>query len=240
MADIPDFQERAQQRLITQYRESARLIEFVRNLTAEANSLGEMFRALIEDRTIENSTGKTLDILGEIVGRSREVDVDVFTAAFAYRDLDGRFPLNTFGYGTLSDPEAGAPYISVRDATQSTTRLNDAQYRIAIRAQILRNYSRGKPEEVISFVKLISGDIQVALEEHGNANGVVRLGAVMGESLDEVALAAQFIPKPIGVGMDIVSFVYEDGPFAFAGFPGAGSFGDATDSSVGGRFVEYF
>lgn len=58
-------------KLISQYQESINLINYIKVLTSESSNLREIFRQLIEDRTIDKLTGVNLDIIGSIVGQER-------------------------------------------------------------------------------------------------------------------------------------------------------------------------
>ena len=63
--------EKAESRLLDQYKESFNLINYIKGLLTEADNIEEIFRQLIEDRTLDISQGRNLNIIGNIVGQQR-------------------------------------------------------------------------------------------------------------------------------------------------------------------------
>ena len=69
-----DHKELAVSRLAHQFKNSTNLINYIKTLLIEANTLEDVFQSLIHDRTIETATDATLDIIGAIVGQARLYD----------------------------------------------------------------------------------------------------------------------------------------------------------------------
>ena len=68
-----DHRALALSRLITQYRESPNLRNYIYGLLVEAENLEQVFQDLINLRSISYAIGTNLDNIGTIVGQSRQV-----------------------------------------------------------------------------------------------------------------------------------------------------------------------
>ncbi len=74
-----DHKALAVSRVATQYRDSVNLIGYIKSLLYEADTLEQVFNELLEKRWIDTADGVNLDILGSIVGQSREfIDAEIF------------------------------------------------------------------------------------------------------------------------------------------------------------------
>lgn len=58
-------------RIITQYKESENLINYIITLLTEANNIEDVIFQLYEERYLDTATGVQLDVLGQIVGQAR-------------------------------------------------------------------------------------------------------------------------------------------------------------------------
>lgn len=61
-------------RIVTQFKQSPKLIAYIKSLLSEANTLEAVFQQLLNDRWVDTAVGVNLDILGAIVGVSRTID----------------------------------------------------------------------------------------------------------------------------------------------------------------------
>lgn len=68
-----DHRALALSRLITQYRESTNLRDYLYGLLVESPNLEQVFQDLINKRSINTATGANLDNIGSIVGQLRQV-----------------------------------------------------------------------------------------------------------------------------------------------------------------------
>ncbi len=74
-----DHESLAVSRLATQFRESTNLINYIKALLTEADTLEQVIRDIIDKRWIDTAEGVQLDILGTIVQQSRIVDLETGT-----------------------------------------------------------------------------------------------------------------------------------------------------------------
>ena len=192
--------------------------------------LQEIFRQLMQERSIDTAVGAQLDIIGEIVGQPRELIDTALLTYFAYLG----YP-EAESYGDLNNPSVGGFYRGIGDPIAGNTLLNDEQYRLFIKAKIIKNSTNVTPPQFIEFMQFVFGiEASVVLAE-GNAEFTVLLGREL-SSFEKILLnyvsyssgyPSRFVPKPIGVRINFGEFDITN-YFGFQGAPGAKGYGDLT------------
>lgn len=207
-----------QERIATQYRESSNLLGYIAALLSEANGLEQVFCELAEERTIDNSTGFTLDVIGEIVGQPRVLVDSVVIGYFGFVGA-----LGARSFGDENDPGVGGRFRSEGEPTTGDRTLNDEEYRLFIRARIARNHSDGTIPSLIELVKFITGAPEVVITE-GASSIRIGVGKKLTDSEKLFLTTGNLLPKPAGVRIEEFYQYIDDDMFAFAGFPGAKGF----------------
>lgn len=206
-----DRRQIVDERIASQYRESTRLKGYIRALASEVEHLDKAARDVVLLRSIDSATGAQLDILGVLVGQTRTV-VDAST--LSYFGFAGA--PNAVGFGE-------ARYASRREITDAVRLLEDPEYRLFIRARIVKNSSRGVAEEVIQMTKfLLGGDPLIVVNDLGSARLQVGLGAVPDINKRLLLIESGLFPKPAGVQVEFLLF--NEPPFGFNGVATAAGF----------------
>lgn len=122
--------------------------------------------------------------------------------------------------------------------------LSDEDYRIVIRARIIRNHSKGHPEDILTgtaFILQQSQDLDFPIMV-GDPGGMV-LNIAVGRELTDVELTlileVDILPRPMGVRLNELITFDPVNYFGFADQPGALGFADEEDPEIiGGPFAE--
>lgn len=204
--------------------------------------LQEVFRQLMQERSIDTAVGAQLDIIGEIVGQPREfIDTALLTyfAYLGYPDAES--------YGDLNDSSLGGFYKGLNDPIAGNTLLNDDQYRLFIKAKIIKNSTNATPNQLLEFVNFVFDSDHNQIIEEGDAAYTLLVGKEL-STFERVLLTyisyssgypSRFVPKPIGVRVNYGTYVAGDA-FAFQGVAGAKGYGDLTTiATVGGYGSSY-
>src|SRR5690625_1421803 len=96
--------------------------------------LQSVFQALMQDRSIDTAVGKQLDIIGDIVGQPRVLLAAEVMDYFGFNEVP-----TAQSYGDLNDPSAGGIWRDLNVSAAGDVELTDNQYRIFIRAKIMRD-----------------------------------------------------------------------------------------------------
>lgn len=221
------------------FEESPVFDRYLQTITTESLQIQEVYRQLMQERSIDTAIGKQLDIIGNIVGQSRQL-VDTGTIPFfGYQGATG-----ASSFGDVSSRRVGGYYWDINQPRSGSTYLTDEQYRLFIKAKIIKNVTRGTPEDVITFVKFVFGAkrVQVSVDE-GAEQAVVLVSDDLNDF--EMALLAYFVdglyrsyfvPKTLGVGI-IFGVIPITEYFAYAGTPdayGYGTLNPTTGEVTGG------
>lgn len=199
--------------------------------------LQEVFRQLMQERSIDTAVGAQLDIIGEIVGQPREfIDTTLLTyfAYLGYPDAES--------YGDLNDNSIGGFYRGLNDPLAGNTLLNDDQYRLFIKAKIIKNSTNATPNQLLDFISFVFDSNHNQITEEGDASYTLLVGKEL-STFEKTLLTyvsyssgypSRFVPKPIGVRVNYGNYVAGDA-FAFQGVTGAKGYGDLTTiATVGG------
>jgi len=203
--------------------------------------LQEVFRQLMQERSIDTATGAQLDIVGEIVGQPRELIDTALLTYFAYLG----YP-DAKSFGDLTDSSVGGFYRGVDDPLAGNTLLNDEQYRLFIKAKIIKNNTNATPNQILDFINFVFGSNHNQLIEEGDAAYTLLIGKELND-FERVLLTyvsyssgypSRFVPKPIGVRVHYGTYISGEA-FAFQGVPGAKGYGDLEASGSHGYGLDY-
>jgi len=230
MATQIDHKVLAESRLATQFRESTNFINYIKTLLLEANTLEQVFQDILTERTLDNAVGVQLDVLGAIVGQTREfIDAELF-------DYFG-FAINAISqsFGDLSDPSIGGRFITIGEPITGIRLLNDDEYRLFIRAKIINNSTSSTPEEIIAQIQFIF-EVDQVLFMDGDTEYQVSIGRILTLNEKSILLNTNVIPKTAGVNATYVTEYDFNNFFGFQGVPNSAGLGSVNDPLLGGKF----
>lgn len=221
------------------FEESVVFDKYLQTITTESMEIQEVYRQLMQERSIDTAVGKQLDILGNIVGQPRELINTATIPFFGYENATG-----ATSYGDINDKRKGGYFWDINQPLSGTTILTDDQYRLFIKAKIIKNVTRATPEDIIKFVQFVFGArrVQVSIDE-----GAEQAVVLVSDDLNDFEIAlltyfvddlyrSYFVPKTLGVGI-VFGIIPITEYFAFAGTPdayGYGSINAVTGEITGG------
>lgn len=238
--EIQEYLEVARSRVTEQFKGADIFDRYLQLLLGGKIEIQNVLQDLMQLRSIDTATGAQLDIIGDIVGQPRELIDTALLTFFAFQG----YP-NAQSYGDLNDSKIGGYYYDLRNPLAGNTLLTDEQYRIFIKAKIIKNNTNVTPDQFIDFMKFVFGvEISTVIAE-GNAEFTVMLGRQL-SSFERVLLTytsnsagypSRFVPKPIGVRINFGEFIAED-YFGFQGAPNAQGYGDLNNLTTGGQYAQ--
>ncbi len=227
-----EYLEEAFARVTEQFKDKPIFEKYLRLLISEQATLQSQIQKLMQLRSIDTAAGKQLDIIGEIVGRPRGL---ITSSEYKFFGFVGA--TNAKSFGSESDISAGAPFYSLGQASSGARVPSDEEYRLLIKAKIIKNTTKSTVEDTIRAFKFLFGAGSVTIDEYAPAK--VRLGIGKILTPTEKGLLFDFtgtggiLPKTTGVNYEFLEFA-STRVFATLGFPGAYGAGDLYDPSVGG------
>lgn len=226
--DSTDYLFEARDRITEQFKNKDVLDRYLQLLIDQQDSIQQVFKDLIQKRSIDEATGATLDIIGEIVGQPRElISADLFN----FFGFQGALKADTFGdFGVVN---VGSKFYDFGTPLGGNVLLDDETYRLFIKAKILKNRTASTPEEFLAFVNFLFGTSTTAIIAEGDAEYTVLFGREL-SAFEQVLLnyvsnsqgyPSRLIPKTVGVRINFGWFLAEN-YFGFQGAPGAKGFGE--------------
>ena len=227
-----EFLNVARTRVTEQFKNKRIYDKYLQMLLSGKAELQSVIKDTMQLRSIDTAVGVQLDVIGEIVGRPRGL---VTSEIFNYFGFDGAMQGESFS--STTDPTVGGQWYSL-DAPVGISRApSDDEYRLILKAKIIKNRTLARPEDVIAAYKFLFGASQVTIDEAGPAEVRIGIGKILNNVerglLFDLGGAGQLLPKPVGVSYTYTEF-QAGRVFATDGFPGAQGTGDLNDPSVGG------
>lgn len=225
-------------RVAAQYTESQKFLAYIRALLASSAELEAVLQKVAEQVDIDLAEGVNLDVIGEIVGISRIIPASVQLAFFGFQDNAA-----ALNFGEEGSQGIGARFYDDGEPYLATSVLNDPEFRLLIRAKIVKNHALGTNEDVIAGLAYLFGGgmaIQVAVEDIGGMAIQVAVGRPL-TYLEKVLITnLDVLPRPAGVRISQRVTYSTTSYFGFDGQSSALSFGEEGQPSVGGQFAEEF
>jgi hypothetical protein len=185
-------------RVAKQYEESPKFRAFLTALLTLSNQVEETLNALFLLPSIDDMGGVNLDVIGDIVGVSRTVSNVVVLKYFGFEDT---------GYYATCFGEEGIPNIGSRfyeegESFASTTLLQDPEFRLLIRAKIVKNSSTGRCEDIIKGIQYLFNTIDVRVLDNLDMSISISIGRPLYAIEQAMLNALDILPRPAGVRID--------------------------------------
>lgn len=227
-----EFLNVARSRVTEQFKNKRIYDKYLQLLLSGKDELQTVVKDTMQLRSIETAVGAQLDVIGEIVGRPRGL---VTSDIFYYFGFEGSPQGESFS--STTDPTVGGQWYSLNAPVGVSREPSDEEYRLVLKAKIIKNRTLARPEDVIAAYKFLFGASQVTIEETAPAEVRIGIGKILTNVerglLFDLGGAGQLLPKPVGVNYSYTEF-QAGRVFATDGFPGAQGTGDLNDPSVGG------
>lgn len=232
---VLDHESLGRSRVATQYTESQKFLAYIRALLDSSAELESVLQKVAEQSDIDLAEGVNLDVIGEIVGVSRILPDSIAVRFFGFEGQPGG---DVFGEeGALG---IGSRFRDELEPETATSVLADPEYRLLIRAKIVKNHAHGTNEDILQGLAYLFNAPRTVVEDLGR----MAIGVAIGRQLtfQEKALVTvlDILPRPAGVRINWRATFDSANYFGFDGQPGALSFGEEGQPTVGGLLAEEF
>lgn len=212
-------------RLITsEYRHSEKFCAMVEKLIYYGLETDSAVDSMLVAFEVDTATTAQLDILGTIVGVSRQLSFEPSAAAVGEiicpsppeLSSDEEYPLI---YTPSPDKVPETQFLSGFAPSDMTSGnlLDDDVYRLMIKAKIIQNSWKGTISELYELWSAVMGaDKKIYIEDKQDMSYDVVLQGEYTKLEEELIVHAYIIPKPEGVRINILTFVSTEGLPLFA------------------------
>jgi len=182
--------------ILRQYHESPNLTQYLHAYVEEMDDLFCAIEDVYFGRLLETAVGTQLDVIGDILQQSRNVDLGTI-----YFGFDGASPVD--GFGSITDPLAGAVFKSANLGGITITPLDDETFRKVLKCKgALLNSDSCSIEEIYSSVNILMGKVpsKAIVTEPANLAVNLEMDIIELRSTDELLIyymARYFIPAGV-------------------------------------------
>lgn len=225
--EVKEYLEDARELSTDQFKDKPIYNKYLQMLLSGAIELQEVYRQLMQERSLNTAIGAQLDMIGNLVGQPRilaNADLKSFFGYFGDWHADS--------FGTFYNDQVGSAWWDGETAMTGSISLNDDLYRLLIRARIAKNVTRATPEDVMLFANFVFDTKGSTVTDEGGAAFTLLIGKELTRTeigflrwvYDTGYYETKLLPKPVGVDVNYGSFDY-DAFFAFQGVPNAKGYG---------------
>lgn len=223
-------------RTATEYRNSPNFLAFIQALLKNGEELETALATVGLQSDIDIAEGVNLDVIGDIVGVSRVIPDAVLLYFFGFDDTTSGL---NFGEEDGSGVNSGR-FREEEESILATSSLADPEYRLLIRAKIVKNHSRGTGEDILAALSYIFPGVSVVLEDNNDMSFSLGIGRSVTQLEKALITVLDILPRPAGVRIATKVFFFPEDYFGFDGQLNAQPFGEEGDAVTGGIFAEEF
>lgn len=220
MNPIPiDHYSQAESLIATQYWKRIKFLASVKAVMGEIQVLEDALHQVMKIADIDEATDTQLDVIGDIVGVSRNIDKGILLPFFGFGDTPAAAV-----FGEAGAPGVGARFIEEGESSTSTSVLADPEYRLIIRAKIIKNHAIGTNDDILRGLNYIFDGSVNLVDDQGGHKISVGIGRQISYIEKLLIRQLDLLPRPNGVQINIVLSFGSDGFFGFSDTPNASGF----------------
>lgn len=219
--------------LIYQYRNKPKAEAEITAIVKEFGSIFYFYNSFEKEFDLDTARGKQLDIIGRIVGLSRNVPLAIPKKYFGFDDSSTSYP-----FDDLFDSVITYPFKELDEEEYTDLQLNDIDYRFFLKAKISKNFAKSDIISINEIVMYLFSDLAEVVD-----NQDMTLDLYIDSTIDveQVRTIQQLglLPKPQAVRYNNIIFQYFDKKtFGFSDDIDALGFAELDGSVSGGKFAE--
>lgn len=232
---VLDHQALGRSRVATQYTESPKFLAYIRALLDSSAELETVLQQVAAQTDIDVAEGVNLDVIGEIVGIGRILPNSLAVKFFGFEGQPGG---DVFGEEDVLG--IGSRFRDELEPETATSVLGDPEYRLLIRAKIVKNHAHGTCEDILKGLAYLFNAPMAIVEDLGGMAIGIAIGRQLTFQERTIVQTLDILPRPAGVRIKWQVMFSADHYFGFDGQPGALSFGEEDQPSIGGLLAEEF
>lgn len=228
-------------RVAKQFQNSPKFLAYLTALLQMNQTVETLLQSMYELPDIDQMSGVNLDVIGRIVGISRVIPNAIELVYFGF---DG-FADQTI-FGELGQNGIGSRLYDLGDPISESTSLGDVEYRLLLKAKIMKNTSHATGEDIENVLSFVFGAPIVNVDDFGGMNIGLSIGQQLTQLEQAILTQIDLLPRPACV---LIVSVTSFDPTDYFGFselsgavyqPGALGFGELGVDGIGGVFAEMF
>lgn len=178
--------------LIWQYRKKTRARATAKLLNDEVYKTFDDAIKVAEILNIDTASGYALDLVGRHVGISREQQNLILKDFFAFTQTEKKQGFNKGEFYRLGNSLKGSFY------------LNDSDYRLLIKAKIIKNYQTGTLENIYKSLEFLLGAGNFIFDNYNMTLNLVLKNAKTTQFLINLIFKNDILARPVGVGLNVI------------------------------------
>lgn len=217
------IQDEYEKLLIVQYADKPKASATVSAIVSRFKNISDVIEQFESAFDLDTAIGAQLDIIGKIVGISRNVEGVIPKIFFGFDDN-----VNARGFGL-------APFYTTDQAQYTDTQLSDSDYRFFIRMKIAKNHVKATMSDDngsnLNAVILSMFEGYAYMVDNKDMTVTIYIENSPKSYLLPYAITLDLIPLPQAVDIKYISITARE-PFGFSNNPNAFGFGNGSFTRI--------
>jgi len=215
-------------RIISQYSQGPNAQRLIALMSKQALA-DDILTQILYAFDIDSAVGVQLDIIGQYVGVSRNINPAISIPYWGFENYSNTG--NTIGFRNYAqNSNTTGVWETYHSAGLPNSALNDDQYRLVIQLQIILNSNDGTLASIQNYLNTLLPGF-VSLTDNQDMTLTYYVSNLYTTLSTEIL--QQFLPKPMGVGINIVILSYGSKRVLSDGNTRTTSIGDTRYTSLG-------
>ncbi|PUE66764.1 DUF2612 domain-containing protein [Arcobacter lacus] len=232
------FIEEYEKLLIWQYQDKPKAKEHIRLLLTEYKNIYDLLNSIPDAFDLDKAVGKQQDILGKILGISRNVPFAVPKKYFGFEDQE-----DAYGFDDLAEGVLAYPFRDLTENDYTSGQLDDYQFRLFLKAKAIKNNVKAKMIDDDTRLSLQNAiDFLFSSKAYIVDNKDMTMDIFIDLSFDfsliKYIQELDLLPRPQGVEYRFFQSFSNDNTFGFEDTPDSKPMGDFDNLEVGGVFAD--
>lgn len=202
-------------RVAKQFQNSPNFLAYLTAYLAMNNTIEQLLQAMYELPDIDVMTGPNLDVIGRIVGISRQVPNGIQLVFFGFNGF-----LDQTVFGELGQAGIGSRMYELGESVTATTTLGDIEYRLLLRAKIVKNSSHATGPEIEDLLSFLFSADTVNLDDYGSMVIGLAIGRQLTQIEQVILTSIDLLPRPACVLIASVTTYDASDYFGFSDLSG--------------------
>jgi Protein of unknown function (DUF2612) len=164
---------------------------------------------------------------------------DVLSNMLSLADVDTQNGVQLDVIGRLVGIGRTVPNAAVSGLTLVPVLVDDASYRILIKAKAFKNTSKGYPEDINTALSMLWPDVGTIFVNTGDMEITVLFQATVTPYMLALLREIDILPRAAGVGLNVAEITEDGSFFGFDDCPLSDTFGEDDDPTMGSPFAEF-
>jgi len=188
--------------ITSEHADKPKFVAMVQAVAGGIGDISDVIASLPQSFDLDAAIGAQLDVVGRWIGQSRVVPGVLSLGYFGFSDN-----VAAANFGEETNPAIGGRFYEEDEPFTGTAVLADPEYRVVLKAKILRNQYDGTVGEIVDALHQLFGT-PAHIDDDGSMSLILTINSPLSTVFQSLLTNFDILPRPAGVAFRQI--VYTD------------------------------